>query len=77
MGLLIGSNCPNAIKPKQVIPGRSNDPYAIRTLLGWGIIGPVTGSTNKEDLDISCHRVAVKEIGSEELSSHGFVVDAR
>ena len=75
VGLLIGSNCPNAIKPKQVIPGRSNDPYAIRTLLGWGIIGPVTGSTNKEDLDISCHRVAVKEIGSEELSSHGFVVE--
>ena len=75
VGLLIGSNCPNAIKPKQVIPGRSSDPYAIRTLLGWGIIGPVTGSTNKEDLDVSCHRVAVKEIGSEELPSHGFVVE--
>ena len=75
VGLLIGSNCPNAIKPKQVIPGRSSDPYAIRTLLGWGIIGPVTGSTNKEDSDVSCHRVAVKEIGSEELPSHGFVVE--
>ena len=77
VGLLIGSNCPNAIKPKQVIPGRSSDPYAIRTLLGWGIIGPVTGSTNKEDLDVLCHRVAVKEIGSEELPSHGFVVETR
>ena len=75
VGLLIGSNCPNAIKPKQVIPGRSSDPYAIRTLLGWGIIGPVTGSTNKEDLDVSCHIVAVKEIGSEELPSHRFVVE--
>ena len=75
VGLLIGSNCPNAIKPKQVIPGRSSDPYAIRTLLGWGIIGPVTGSTNKEDSDVSCHRVAVKEIGGKELPSHGFVVE--
>ena len=75
VGLLIGSNCPSAIKPKQVIPGRSSDPYAIRTLLGWGIIGPVTGSTNKEDLDVLCHRVAVKEIGSEELPSHSFVVE--
>ena len=35
----------------------------------------MTGSTNKEDLDISCHRVAVKEIGSKELPSHGFVVE--
>ena len=75
VGLLIGSNCPNVIKPKHVIPGRSSDPYAIRTFLGWCIIGPVTGSTNKEDSDVSCHRVAVKEIGSEELPSHGFVVE--
>ncbi len=77
MGLLIGLNCPNAIKPKQVIPGRSSDPYAIRTLLGWDIIGPVTGSTTTEDSDVLCHRVAVKEIGSEEFSSHSFVVEAR
>ena len=75
MGYLIGSNCPNAIKLKQVIPCRSSDHYAIRTLLGWGIIGPVTGSMNKEDSDFSCHRVAVKETGSEELPSHGFVVE--
>lgn len=72
---MIGLNCPNAIKPKQVICSRSSDPYAIHTFLGWGIISPVTGSTNREDLDVSCHRVAVKEIGSEELPSHGFVVE--
>ena len=35
----------------------------------------MTGSTNREDLDVSCHQVAVKEIGSEELPSHGFVVE--
>lgn len=75
VGLLIGSNCPSNIKPKQVIPGRSSDPCAIRALLGWGIIGPMTGSTNRGDLDVSCHRVAVKEMGSEELPSHGFVVE--
>ena len=75
MGLLISSNCPNTIKPTQVIPSRSSDPYAIRTLLGWGIIGPVTGRTNKEDEHVSCHRVAVMEIGNEELPSHGFVVE--
>ena len=54
VGLLIGSNCPSAIKPNQVIPGRSSNPYAIRTLLGWGIIGPVTGSTTTEVSDVLC-----------------------
>ena len=60
VGLLIGSNCPSAIKPKEVIPGRSTDPYAIRTLLGWGIIGPISGGSNKENSDLLCHRVAVR-----------------
>ena len=64
VGLLIGSNCPSANKPKEVIPGRSSDPYAIRTLLGWGIIGPISGGSNKENSDVLCHRIAVKEIGS-------------
>ena len=35
----------------------------------------MTGRVNKEDVDVSCHRVAVKEIGKEELPSPGFVVE--
>ena len=76
VGLLIGSNCPSAIKPEEVIPWRSSDPYAILTLLGWGIIGPVKGGSNKENSDVLCHRVAVKEIGSKEPSSHSFVIES-
>ena len=76
VGLLIGSNCPCAINPEEVIPWRSSDPYAIRTLLGWGIIGPLKGGSNKENLDVLCHRVAVKEIGSKEPSSHSFVIES-
>ena len=76
VGLLIGSNCPSAIKPEEVIPWRSSDPYAIRTLLGWGIIGPIKGGSNKENSDVLCHRVAVKEIGSKEPSSHSFVIES-
>ena len=75
VGLLNGSNCPSAIKPKEVIPGTSSDPYAIRTLLGWSIIGPISGGSNKENSDVLCHRVAVKEIGSKEPSSHSFVIE--
>ena len=71
VGLLIGSNCPSAIKPEEVIPWRSSDPYAILTLLG-----PVKGGSNKENSDVLCHRVAVKEIGSKEPSSHSFVIES-
>ena len=49
MGLLIGCNCPRAIKPKELITGKSEDPYAVRTLLGWCIVGPVT-STQSDSL---------------------------
>jgi len=34
VGLLIGCNCPRAIKPREVILGKGDDPYAVRTLLG-------------------------------------------
>ena len=76
VGLLIGSNCPSAIKPEEVIPWRSSDPYAIRTLLGWGIKGSISGGSNKENSDVLCHRVAIKEIGSKEPSSHSFVIES-
>ena len=44
VSLLIGTNCPKAIKPRQVIPGADNDPYGIKTDLGWGIVGRVCKS---------------------------------
>ena len=28
-----------AIKPRDVIPGKPQDPYAIQTVLGWDLIG--------------------------------------
>ena len=51
MALLIGCNCPHAIKPREVILGKGDDPYAIRTLLGWGIVGPVTPHQESQEED--------------------------
>lgn len=45
VSLLIGCNCPKALKPQDVILGNNNDPYAVKTKLGWGIIGPVSPSS--------------------------------
>ena len=42
VGILIGCNCPRAIKPREVVLGKGDDPYAVKTLLGWGIIGQIT-----------------------------------
>ena len=50
VGLLIGSNCSQAIMPREVIPGKPNEPYAQRTDLGWGIIGNVGGAVADEDI---------------------------
>ena len=70
IGLLIGCNCPKAIKPKEVILGKGEDPYALRTLLGWGIVGPV-GSAKHQGRDevecttSMCNRILTREIGGQ------------
>ena len=60
VGLLIGCNCPRALKPKEVILGKGEEPYAVRTILGWGIIGPV-GFVNEDNLQASCNRIVAQE----------------
>ena len=62
VGLLIGANCTRAIKPTEVIPGRDDDPYAQKTVLGLGVIGVVNPTKNEEGDDYcSCHRIASLE----------------
>ena len=51
VGMLIGTNCTRAIKPREVIPGGDNDPYGIKTDLGWGIVGRVCKSPPDEDFE--------------------------
>ena len=45
IGLLIGINCARAIKPLEVVPGNGNEPYAVKTALGWGVIGMMCPSS--------------------------------
>ena len=48
VGLLIGTNCARAIKPREIIPAIDDDPYAKKTALGWGIIGTVELDESEE-----------------------------
>eukprot|EP00094_Tigriopus_californicus_P013834 TCALIF_13389-PA protein Name:"Protein of unknown function" AED:0.33 eAED:0.33 QI:0/0/0/0.66/1/1/3/0/724 len=41
VGLMIGINAPEALKPLEVIGGKAGDPYALRTSLGWSVNGPM------------------------------------
>ena len=61
VGLLIGYNCPKALVPRQVVTGTDAEPYAVRTDLGWSVIG--AANTQEGDVDSSqCGRVATREL---------------
>ena len=66
IGLLIGMNCPRAIKPREVQLGAEDDPWAVRTLLGWGICGIVDKSTG-DSASHFVHRTSVTEISPAQL----------
>jgi len=72
---------PRAIKPREVITGKGDDPYAIRTLLGWGIIGPVTPVkellNDVKSEDITCHRIVTQEIGENKRIDSKLVINAQ
>ena len=54
VGLLIGLNCPKALRPREVIHGQDTEPYAVRSILGWYINGPVS---RDDDVTVHCNRV--------------------
>ena len=59
--------------------GNQRDPNAIKTLLGWGIIGPVS-TLESDDVEIhetSCNRIVIMEIASEKKPNIVFVPESR
>ena len=44
--LLIGQDHPQALKPLEVRCGGDQEPYAVRTILGWTVNGPVGNTVN-------------------------------
>ncbi|XP_039547080.1 uncharacterized protein LOC120492862 [Pimephales promelas] len=64
VGLLIGYDCSRALMPRQVITGGDEEPYAIKTDLGWSIIGGTPGCVNSKFGTGLCHRISVRELPS-------------
>ena len=46
--ILIGSDVPEALCPLEVRSGKRNQPHAIRTILGWTVMGPLKGTGYQE-----------------------------
>lgn len=59
VAILIGNNVPNAVRPREIIAGTDDQPYAQRTVLGWGVIGIVCHS--QADTCAISHRISAFE----------------
>ncbi|XP_030596228.1 uncharacterized protein LOC115787620 [Archocentrus centrarchus] len=65
--LLIGINAPKILEPWEVVNSSGDGPYAIRTVLGWVINGPLNGNNGTCDVDHSS--VVVNKISVSKLES--------
>ena len=73
IGLLIGFNCSAAMLPREVAVASDNDPYGVRTCLGWGVTGqmqPVSSTYEEEHKNTRfAFKTSVKEVNPEEIKS--------
>ena len=74
MGLLIGLNCPSALHPREVVYGEESKPYAIHSLLGWYINGPLSSSQQSDS--ITCNRICLNQEDTF-AAPRGYVVPQR
>ena len=74
IGLLLGTSCPRAIKPHEVRPGQDDEPWAVRTGLGWGIVGS-TGPDEEDGVSM-CRRVETGE-GRSKICHFSFKMQTR
>ena len=65
IGMLIGYNCTEAIKPISVISGAVDEPYGVETHIGWSIVGAT--QNDQENVDAITLKVPPK--GMLELNS--------
>ncbi|XP_076853974.1 uncharacterized protein LOC143509288 [Brachyhypopomus gauderio] len=63
--LLIGTNAQKLMEPWEVINSQGEGPYAIRTLLGWVVSGPLRGREDEGRYD--CPAVTVNRISVTKL----------
>ena len=53
--LLIGQGCPDLLRQLETKYGKKDEPYSVRTKLGWSICGPLGKATNVRSLQLIIH----------------------
>lgn len=75
--LLIGSNVPKALEPLEVIQSVDDGPYAVKTILGWTVNGPLGGDRSCEMVceqpQVCVNRISVVRL--DELWKQQFKID--
>ena len=64
IGLLIGSNCPNALIPLSVVPNDGEGPFALQLKHGWTVSGPLHLTSEPFTNKVTVNRITVREIES-------------
>ena len=62
IGLLIGSNCPRALEPLEVIPAKCEGPFAVRYRHGWVLTGPVSAPCSTSNEIVTCNRIMYTDV---------------
>ena len=62
IGLLIGINTPKALEHWRVIKSVGGGPYAVKTLLGWVINGPLGSDENVSETCVQVNRVSIASL---------------
>ena len=66
IGLLIGCDVYKAMEPWEIIHSEDNGPYAVRTVLGWVINGPLRSegctTPSKSQLSVSVNRISIANV---------------
>ena len=75
VALLVGANCIRAIKPKEIIVGDEDDPYGLKTNLGWGVVGQAVKGTERVSDDVArAYRTVAQEVVIREERKVSFLV---
>lgn len=64
IGLLIGANAPKALEPWKMINSIGSGPYAVKTLLGWVVNGPLGSDENANDTCLHVNRISITNLES-------------
>ena len=70
IGLVIGLNCPSVVGPRDIVCGNENEPYAVRSLLGWHVNGPVNQGSSKQ---VYCDHIQILKSNTED-NVNGYIV---